>query len=85
MGGGLEIVGCVCVMRAARLSRLVVMYSFLDESRSYSGVGPSGKFMSDVANIVYHVVASGVVRGSEELCMRICRCSSDSACRGLRK
>ena len=34
MGGGMEIAGWVCVMRAARLSRLVVMSSCLVESRS---------------------------------------------------
>ncbi len=63
MGGGLKIVGCVCVMRADCLSMLVVMSSCLDESRSCSGVGPSGRFMSDVAIIVCHLAAIGVVRG----------------------
>ena len=52
MGGGLGIVGCFCVIRAARLSRIVVMPSCLDESRSCSGVVPNGRFMSDVASIV---------------------------------
>ena len=64
MGGGLGIVGFVCVMRVARLSRLVALPSCLDESRSHSGVGPSGRLMCDVANIVCHLVAIGVVRGS---------------------
>jgi len=81
------IMRCVCVMRATRLSRLVVMSSCLDESRSCSGVGPVGRFMRDVASIVCHLLAIGVVRGSwvEELCVSICRCSGDSACRSLRK
>ena len=81
------VVGCVCVMRAARLSRLVVMSSCLEESRSCSGVSPGGRLMSDVANIVCHLMAIGVVRGSwvEEFCVRIFRCSGDSAYRSLRK
>ena len=87
MGGGLEVVGCVCVMRASRLSMLVVMSSCLDESRSCSGVGPGGRFMSDVTSIVHHLLAIGVHRGSwvEEVCVRIFRRSGDSACRSLRK
>ena len=56
-GGGLGIVGYVCVMRAARLPRLVVMSSCLAESRSCSGVGTCGRFMSDVASIVCHLLA----------------------------
>ena len=87
MGGGLEIVGCVCVTRAARLSMLAVMSSCLDESRSCSGVGQGGRFMSDIASVVCHLVAIGVFRGSwvEELCVSIFRCSGDSDCRSLRK
>ena len=87
MGGGLWIVRCVCAVRAARLSMLVVMYSCLDDRRICSGVGPGDRFMSDVANIVCHLLAIGVVRGSwvEEFCVRICRCSGDSSCRSLRK
>ena len=87
MGGGLGVVGLVCVMRAARLSRLVVMSSCLDESKSCSGVGPGGRFVSDDASMVCHLLAMGVVRGSwvEEVCVRIFRCSGDSACRSLRK
>ena len=57
MCGGLGIVGCVCVMRATRISRLVAMSSCLDESRSCSGVSPRGKFMSHVASIVCHLMA----------------------------
>ena len=64
MGGGLGIVRCVCVMREARLSMLVVMSSCLDESRSCSGVGSGGRFLSDVASIVSNLLAIGVVRGS---------------------
>ena len=81
------VVGCVCVMRAARLSRLVVMSSCLDESRSCSEVGSGGRFVSDVTSIVCHLLAIGVVRGSwvEEVCVSIFRCSSDLACRSLRK
>ncbi len=81
------IVGWVCVMRAARLSRLVVMSSCLEESKSCSGVGPGGRFVSDDASMVCHLLAMGVVRGSwvEEVCGRIFRCSGDSACRSLRK
>ena len=87
MGGGLGIMGCVCVMRATRLSRLVVISSCLDESRNCIGVGLDGRFMSDVASIVCHMLAIGVVRVSweEEVCVRIFRCSGDSACRSLRK
>ena len=79
--------GLVCVMRAARHSRLVVMSSCLDESRSCSGVGPGGRFVSDDASIVCHRMAIGVVRGSwvEEVCLRIFRRSGDSASRSLRK
>jgi hypothetical protein len=87
MGGGLEVVGCVCVMRADRLSILVAMSSCLDESRSCSVVDPGGRFLSDVASIICHLVAIAVARGSwmEELCVRLFRCSGDSACRSLRK
>jgi len=75
MGGGLEIVGLVCVMKAARLSRLVTTSSCLDESMSCNGMGLGGGFMSDVTSIVCHRVAMGVVRGSrvEELCVRLLR------------
>ena len=50
-------------------------------------MGTCRRCMSDVASIVYHLVAIGVVRGSwvKELCERIFRCSGDSACRSLRK
>ena len=87
MDNCLGIVGCVCVMRAARISRLVVMSSCLDESRSCSGVCPGGRFMSDVASIVCHLLAIGVVLGSwvEEVCVRIVRCSGGSSCKSLRK
>ena len=87
MGGGLGVVRLVCFMRAARLSRLVVMSSCVDESKSYSGVGPGGRCMSDDASIVCHLMAMGVVRGSwvEEVCVKLCRCSGYSACRSLRK
>ncbi len=87
MGGGLKIVGCICVVRAARLSRLVVMSSYLDESKRCSGVGPSGRFMNNVANIGCHLMAIGVVRGSrvDEFCVIFFMYSDDSACRSLRK
>ena len=87
MGGGLGVVGLVCVMRAARLSRLVVISSCLDECKSCSGVGPGGRFVRDDASMVYHLLAMGVVRGSwvEEVSVRVFRCSGDSACRSLRK
>ena len=87
MGGGLGIVVCICLIRAARLSRLVVMSSCLDESRSCSGVGPSGRFMRYVTSIVCHLLAIGVGRGSwvEEVCVKFVRCSGDSACRILWK
>ena len=87
MGGGLEIVGCACALRSTRFFMLVVMSRCLDESRSCSGVGLGGRFMSDVSSIVCHLVSIGVVRGSwvEELCVRIFRCLRDSACRSLRK
>jgi len=87
MGGGLEVVVCVCVMRAARLSILVAMSSCLDESRNCSGVGPCGRFLSDdVSLVICHLAAIGVTRGSgvEDLCVRCFRCSGDSACRSLR-
>jgi len=87
MSGGQAIVGCDCVMRAARLSKPVAMSTCLDESRSCSGLGPSGRSMSDVANIDCHLVAIGVACGLwvEELCVKIFRCSGVSACRSLRK
>jgi hypothetical protein len=71
MGGCLEIAGCVCLMKAARLSMLVLMSSCLDESRSCSGVGPCGRLKSDVASIVCHLVAIGDVCGSwvEDICV----------------
>ncbi len=87
MGGGLGVVELVCVMRAARLSRLVVMFSCMDDSKSCSGVGPGSGFVSDDASMACHLLAAGVVRGSwiEEIYVRIFRCSGDSACRSLRK
>ncbi len=87
MGGGLGVVELVCVMRAARLSRLVVMFTLLDDSKSCSGVGPGSRFVSDDASMACHQLAIGVVRGSwvEEVCVIIFRCSGDSACRSLRK
>ena len=87
MGGGLEVVACVCVMRAARFSIIVAMSRCLDKSRSCSGVVSCCRFMSDVVSIVCHLVAIGVARGSgvEELCVKCFRCSGDSACRSLRK
>ena len=87
MGGGLGIVGWVCVMRASRLSRLVVMSSCLEESKSCSGVGPGGRFGSDDASMVCHLLAMEVYRRSwvVEIYVRNFRCSGDSACRSLRK
>jgi hypothetical protein len=87
MGNGLGIVGFVCVIKAARLSRLGVMSSCLDESRSCTGVDPGGRLMSEVESIACHLVAMGVARGSrvEELYERFFRCSGNSACRSLRK
>jgi len=78
---GLEIVGSFCAMRVARLSRLVVISSCLDESRSRSRVGPCGRFI-DAASIVFHLGAIGDACGSwmEELCARFFWCSGDSEC-----
>ncbi len=83
MGGGLGVAGLVCLMRADRLSRLVVMSSFLDESKSCSGVGPGSRLVSDDTNMVCHMLAMGAVRGSwvVEVCVRVFRCSGDSACK----
>ena len=64
MGDGMGVVGLVCVMRATRLSRLVVMSSCLDESNSCSGLSPGGKFVSYDASMVCHLLAVGVARGS---------------------
>ena len=64
MVGGLGDVGLVCVMRAARLSRLMVMFSCLDESKSCRGVGPCSRFVMDDTRIVRHLLATVVVRGS---------------------
>jgi hypothetical protein len=64
MGVGIAIVGCDCVMRVARLSMMVAMSSYLDESSSCSGVGLVGRSMSDVANINCHLLAIGVACGS---------------------
>jgi hypothetical protein len=87
MGVGLAIVGCDCVMRAARLSKLVAMSSCLAESSSCNGVGQVDKSMSNVDSIDCHLLGIGVACGSwvEELYVRIFRCSGDSACRSLRK
>ncbi len=38
------------MMRVARLSRLVVMFRCLDDSKSCSGVGPGSRFVSDDAS-----------------------------------
>jgi hypothetical protein len=64
MGGGLSVMGLFAVMRAARLSKLVVMSSCLDESNSCSGVGPGGKFVRVASSMVCHLCAIGVARGS---------------------
>ena len=87
MGVGLAIVGCDFAMRAARLSKLVAMSSCLDESSSCRGVGPVGRYMSDVSSINCHLLAIGVSCGSyvEGLFERFFRCSGDSACRSLLK
>ena len=79
--------GLFDVRRAARLSKMVVMSSCLDESKSCSGVGPGGRFVSVDFSMVCHLWAMGVDRGSwvEEVCVRMFRCSGDSACRSLRK
>jgi hypothetical protein len=78
---------CVFVMRAARFSKLVVMSNCLNESMGCSGMGLDGRFTSDVASILCHLVAIGDALRSwaEELCERFTRCSGDSACRNLRK
>ena len=83
----MEIVGRVRVTRVVHLSRLVAMFSCLDESMSYSGMGPNGGFMNDIASIVCHLMSIGVARGSyvEEPCVIFCRYSGDSACRILWK
>ncbi len=81
MGGGLLIVGLFAVRRAALLFKLVLMSSCLDESKSCSGVGPGGRFVSVDSSIVCHLWAMGADRGSwvTEVCVRIFRCSGDSA------
>ena len=56
--------GCDYVMRAARLSKLVAMSSWLDEISSCSWVGPVVRFVSDVASINCHLLAVGVACGS---------------------
>ncbi len=73
--------GLFVVRRAARLPRLVVMFSCLDESKSSSGVGPGGRFANVDSSMVCHLWAMGVDRGSwvAEVCVRIFRCSGDSA------
>ena len=83
----MHVEGLFDVRRAARLSKLVVMSSCLDESTSYIEVGPGGRLMSDVASIARHLLPIGVARGSwvEEVCVIIFRCSGDSACRSLQK
>ena len=87
MGNCLRIVGFVCVVRAARLSRLVMMTSCLDASRSCSGIGHGGRLMREINSIACHVMAMGAARGSgvEELCVIFFGCSGNSACRSLRK
>ena len=81
MGGGLLIVVLFVVTRVALLSKLVVMCSCLDESKSCSGVGPGGRFVRVDSSMVCHLWAMGVDRGSRvaEVCVRIFRCSGDSA------
>ena len=81
MGGVLLIVGLFAVRRVALLSRLVVMSSCLDESKSCSGVGPGGRFVSVDSSMVCHLWAMGFDRGSwvAEVCVIIFRCSGDSA------
>ena len=83
----MHVEGLFDVRRASRLSKLVVMYSCLDESKSCSGVGPGGRFVIVDSSMVCYLWAMGVYRGScvEEVCMRCFRCSGDSACRSLRK
>ena len=56
--------GLFAVRRAALLSKLVVMSSCLDESKSCSGVGPGGRFVSVDSSMVCHLWAIGVDRGS---------------------
>ncbi len=65
MGGGLGVVGLVCVIRAARFSRLVVMFSCLDESISSSRVGPGSRFARDDSSIVCHLWQWGLFVGRE--------------------
>ena len=72
--------GLFVVRRAARLSKLVVMSSCLDESKSCRGVGPGGRFVSVDSSMVGHLWAMGVDRGSwvAEVCVRNFSCSGDS-------
>ena len=87
MGECLGIMKFVSKISADRLSRLVVMSSCLDESRSCNGIGHGVRLMSEVECNACHLVVIGVARGSgvEELCVRLFRCSGDSACKCLRK
>ena len=77
----MSVLGLFVVRRAARLFKLVVMSSCLDESKSCSGVGPGGRFVSVDFSMVCHLWAMGVDLGSwvAEVCVRIFRCSGDSA------
>ncbi len=81
MGGGLLIVRLFAMRKAALLSKLVVMSSCLDESKSCSGVGPGGRFVSVDSSMSCHLWAMGVDRGSwvAEVCVRFFLCSGDSA------
>jgi hypothetical protein len=77
----------MCLMCFARQFRLVGMSSCLDESRSCSGVDPGGRLVNGFDNRFCHLVAIDVAQGPgvEEFCVRLSRCSGDSACGCFRK
>ena len=65
MGCALWVMGCICLTSFARLSRLVGLYSFLDESIICNGMGLGGMFVNGFDSKASHVVAMGVARASE--------------------
>ncbi len=78
MDGVLGVVRYICRLSSARLSRLVGIFSCLDEKNSGRGVHPGGRGVNGIA---CHLVSISVARGAEvdKLCVGLFRCSSDSA------
>ncbi len=87
MGGGLGIVGFVCLNSSTYFERLVGMWSCLDESRRCNEVGSRGRLVCVVESIVCHLGAMAVARGFRvaEIRVRFWRWSEDSAWRILWK